>query len=64
MKEAIVSSQAKLVYFANAMTYPSQTDDFSLSDHVKQLELYTGKKVDIVVANNGRPPEDIIANYR
>ena len=51
------------MYFANAMTYPSQTDDFSLSDHVKQLEEYTGRKIDVVVANNGNPPIDIVENY-
>lgn len=63
MKQAITDTDATLVYFANAMTYPSQTDFFSLSDHVQQLEEYTGRKIDVVVANNGRPPEDIIENY-
>ncbi len=63
MQDAIRSSAGTLVYFANAMTFPSQTDGFFLSDHVRVLEEYVGRKVDVVVANNGTPPEDIVSNY-
>lgn len=40
MKEAIIHSSARIVYIANVMTYPSQTDNYTLSDHVKELEEY------------------------
>gem|GEM_PF-7000610 len=40
MKESIAHSSATIVYIANVMTYPSQTDKYTLSDHVRQLETY------------------------
>ncbi len=64
IKESIKNSSAKLVYFANAMTYPSQTDNFTLSDHISLLEKYTGRKIDVAIANTGIPPTDIINNYK
>lgn len=63
MKEAIIHSQSKIVYIANVMTYPSQTDGYTLSDHVHQLETYLGKKVDIVLSNATLPPRHVLVQY-
>jgi uncharacterized cofD-like protein len=63
MRETISSSSAKIIYIANVMTYPSQTDDFTLSDHVHELESYLGKKVDIVLSNTTLPPRHILVQY-
>jgi uncharacterized cofD-like protein len=52
---ALENSSAKIMYICNMMTQPGETDDFSVTDHVKMLNNYLGKrKVDIVIANNGQ----------
>lgn len=63
MKEAIINSNSKIVYIANVMTYPSQTDNYTLSDHVHQLETYLWRKVDIVLSNETPPPRHILVQY-
>lgn len=51
----IDNSKAKLVYVCNMMTQPGETDDFNVSDHIKKLNEYLGKrKIDIVLANTGK----------
>lgn len=53
--ETIDESNAKIMYVCNMMTQPGETDDFTVTDHVKMLNGYLGKrKVDIVVANKGK----------
>lgn len=53
--EIIDESNAKIMYVCNMMTQPGETDDFTVTDHVKMLNGYLGKrKVDIVVANKGK----------
>ena len=51
---AIDSSKAKVMYVCNMMTQPGETDNFTVSDHIKLLNSYLGKhKIDIVIANDG-----------
>ena len=60
----IDKSKANIVYVCNMMTQPGETDDFKVSDHVKILNSYLGKrKIDTVIANNGKIDEDIISRY-
>ena len=60
----IDKSKAKVMYVCNMMTQPGETDHFSVSHHVKLLNRYLGKKkVDILIANNGRISEDLIKKY-
>lgn len=61
--EAILYNKGKLVYFCNIMTYPSQTDDFTVSDHVQLLEQYTRRRIDIVYANTTTPPQQLLTQY-
>lgn len=50
----IEKSSAKIMYVCNMMTQPGETDDFKVSDHVKKLNEYLGKRnIDIVLANTG-----------
>ena len=64
MKEAIKKSKAKKVYVANVMTQVNQTHGFTLSDHVKEIEKYLGKKVlDFVVFNTKKPTKKILDTY-
>ena len=52
IKSAIDKSHAKIVYSCNLFTQPGETDGYTVSDHVKTLNSYLGKrKVDVVIAN-------------
>ncbi len=62
--EEIDKSNAKIIYVCNMMTQPGETDDFSVSHHIKLLNNYLGKrKIDAVVVNTGTIEEEIIKKY-
>jgi len=61
--EAIQKSRAKKVYVCNLMTKDGHTDDMSVSDFVKKIEMYLGGKVDFVLYNNRQPSEKLIRRY-
>ncbi len=64
VKKEIDNSKAKIIYVCNIMTQPGETDDFKVSDHVKLLNKYLGKrKVDAVILNNGIIDPEIVKNY-
>lgn len=64
MKKAIDESRAKVMYVCNMTTQPGETDDFKVSDHVRLLNEYLGKKkVNIVVANTGKIDQNIVDKY-
>lgn len=60
----INKSKAKIMYACNMMTQPGETDNFTVTDHVKKLNEYLGKrKVDIVLANTGIIDEEMAKFY-
>lgn len=60
----IDSSHAKIVYTCNLMTQPGETDEFKVSDHIKILNSYLGKrKIDTVIANKGNIDKEIALKY-
>ena len=62
--EAINKSKAKIIYVCNIMTQPGETDDFSVSHHIRLLNKYLSKrKVDAVVINTGIIQPEIIKQY-
>ena len=64
VRKEIEKSHAKIIYVCNIMTQPGETEDFSVSHHIKLLNKYLGKrKVDAVVVNNGKINEEIIQKY-
>ncbi|MCR4587620.1 MAG: YvcK family protein [Lachnospiraceae bacterium] len=64
VKEAIDESKAPLMYVANLVTQPGETDDASLSSHLRVLNSYLGKrKLDITIANNAVINEEVTARY-
>lgn len=53
IQKAINESKAKKMYICNIITQPGETDDYSVSDHIKVIESYLGKNsIDVVIANN------------
>ncbi len=61
---AIKRSKAMKVYVCNVMTQPSETEEYSVFDHIKALEehSYTGI-IDVCIANNSVIPEDLREKY-
>ena len=64
IKQALNYSNAKIMYVCNIMTQPGETDKFKVSDHINKLNEYLDKrKVDVVIANNGKIEPSIINKY-
>ena len=52
IRDALDKSHAKIVYSCNLFTQPGETDNYQVSDHIKTLNEYLGKrKVEYVIAN-------------
>ena len=57
-------SSAPIVYASNLFTQPGETDKFKVSDHLKIINSYLGKrKIDVVIANNGKIDERLAYKY-
>ncbi len=64
IKEAIDASSAPIMYVANLVTQPGETDKYSVSDHLKTLNSYLLKrKIDVVIANNKEIDKEIVEKY-
>lgn len=63
MKKAISNSGAKIMYTCNMMTQPGETDDFKASDHLKVLNKYLDKNIDVIVVNTGVISDDVKTEY-
>lgn len=60
----IDNSKAPILYIANMMTQPGETDNFKVSDHIKVLNHYLGKKkVTATIANTGKIPKEVLKKY-
>ena len=60
----IDKSKADITYVCNIMTQPGETDDFTVSDHIKLLNSYLGKKkVSKVIVNNDELDKEIVKKY-
>ncbi len=65
ISDAIEKAKAKKIYVCNIMTQPGETDDFSVSDHIKTiLEHADNKKIIDTVLINDYLPEEVIEAYR
>ena len=52
IKNAIDKSHGKIIYSCNLFTQPGETDGYTVSDHIKTLNSYLGKrKVEYIIAN-------------
>jgi uncharacterized cofD-like protein len=63
--EALQSTDAKIVYVANLVTKRGQTDGFTVSDHVAEIERFAGGPIlDYVLYNKQVPSEELASKYR
>ena len=64
VKNAIDNSKAKILYVCNMFTQPGETDNFTVSDHIKAINNHLGKrKINTVIVNDGKIPKKYILKY-
>ncbi len=64
IKNAIDKSSAKIVYSCNLFTQPGETEGYTVSDHIKTLNTYLGKrKVEYVIANSEKIAGSLADKY-
>jgi uncharacterized cofD-like protein len=65
IKEALLSNtRAIKIYVCNIMTQPGETDNFTVSDHLRVIFRHTGAKVvDYVIANNKDIMPEVLVRY-
>lgn len=63
VSEAIVKSKAKIIYITNLMTRYGQTTDYTVMDHINDLEKYLGKMPNVVLLNSKELPKAALDKY-
>ena len=64
MPEAIRESKAKKVYICNLMTKYGETNNFTVSDFVSEIEKFLGGHLDLVIYNTKKPQTQRLAAYK
>ncbi|HSX02102.1 MAG TPA: gluconeogenesis factor YvcK family protein [Candidatus Saccharimonadia bacterium] len=64
MAEALAATSAKVIYVANLVTKPGQTDGYQVHDYVDELErLTTPGLIDYVLYNSHQPSPQLLKAY-
>lgn len=64
ISSTVRKSSALKIYISNIMTQPGETDDFSVSDHVRVIKKYGGRDIiDCVIANSGDVSDELKKKY-
>jgi uncharacterized cofD-like protein len=62
--DALKKTKAKVVVVSNLVTKPGQTEDFTVIDHVSEIERFSGGKiVDYVIYNTDEPTKQMKETY-
>lgn len=65
MKKALKESKAKKMYVCNIMSEHGETDDYNVSDCIKNINKYVCKDfIDVVLVNNKKVPDHILELYK
>jgi len=65
MKEALKAAKAKKMYICNIMSEHGETDNYKVSDCIKQINKYVCPNfIDIVLANKKIVPDNILKLYK
>lgn len=64
IRSAVRKSNAFKIYVCNIMTQPGESDNFNVSDHIKEIKKYAGRDaVDCAIVNSGHIPDKIKEKY-
>lgn len=65
IKQAIKKSDAKKIYFANLMSQPGETDNYTLSEHIDAINNHLGfNGIDFVIINNRQISKKVLDKYQ
>jgi uncharacterized cofD-like protein len=65
IRREVIKSKAVKIYICNVMTEPGETDDYSVSDHVKAIIRHTHSgAIDHCIANTTRISKDLYEKYK
>lgn len=64
LNQAFKSSRAKKIYVANIMSQPGQTEGMTIAEHITELEKYADCRLDAVIINSKKVPEEILRHYQ
>ena len=65
IQKEIINSKAVKIYICNVMTESGETDEYSVSDHVRAIIKHTHTKiVDYCIANTSRIPKSLYEKYK
>lgn len=63
--DTIKKSRARKIYVCNIMTQPGETDNYSVSEHLKAIEKHSYEGiVDYIIANNTKVNDEILKRYK
>jgi uncharacterized cofD-like protein len=63
MREALAPMKGPVVLVANLLTEGRGMSGFTAADAVRWIGTVTGRDVDVLLVNQGRPDEDVLARY-
>jgi uncharacterized cofD-like protein len=64
LAEAVCASEAIKIFICNVMTQPGETDNYTVSDHLKAVYDHIGTQLfDYVIVNNGEIPIQVQDKY-
>lgn len=63
-KKAINESKAKIIFPINLTNKHGHTQKWKVSNYVKDVEKYLGKKVDYILVNNEAPSKEQVERYK
>lgn len=64
IRDAIRESKALKIYVCNIVTQPGQTDHYTVSDHINEIQKYLGEGViDYALVNNNIPRKELLERY-
>ena len=64
MREALGAFGGPVLYVANVMTQPGETDGFSVSDHLSAIAKHVGPVVTDVLVHSGSLPPGLVERYK
>jgi uncharacterized cofD-like protein len=65
IKKAVLTSKAKKLYISNVMTQFGETDNFKVSDHIKEIHKSVNAEfIDMVIANTKMPSLETLERYK
>jgi uncharacterized cofD-like protein len=62
--EAARKAKGKLVYVVNIMTKFGETDNFKVSDFVREMEKRLRRRLDHILVNDGKISKDMVKRYK